>query len=117
MAGDSNEGVSINKIDYLSTQNSRACLVKPCIGNVPTNAPANPPVKAPVKSPVNAPTPVCPYHHEWINGCCKYVCRNNYICPANSCRILLRQCYDSFDDCVCNLGYKKSTTEDKCVRA
>jgi hypothetical protein len=86
----------------------------------PTNAPVKPPVKpycAPVKPPVPPPTPVCPYPQEWVNGYCKNTCKNDYVCPANSCRVAHRLCYDNFDDCQCNWGYTKSTTEAKCVRA
>jgi hypothetical protein len=82
----------------------------------PTKPPVKPPTYAPVKPPVKPPTPVCPYPEEWVNGCCKNTCRNAYICPANSCRIAGRLCYDNFDDCQCNYGYYKSTTEAKCLK-
>ena len=81
----------------------------------PVKAPVASPVKAPVMAPVKPPTPKCPYPQEWINGCCKNTCKNDFICPANSFRIPHRLCYDNFDDCQCAHGYYKSTTEGKCL--
>jgi hypothetical protein len=83
--------------------------------NAPVKPPASAPVKPPTKAPVKSPTPVCPYPQEWVNGMCKNTCKNNYVCPANSCRTEHRLCFDSFDDCTCKYGYYKSTTEDKCI--
>jgi hypothetical protein len=73
------------------------------------------PVKAPVPAPIK-PTPVCPYPQQWINGCCKTVCKNDFICPLNTYRIANRECSDSFDDYACKYGYYKSTSEAKCIR-
>jgi hypothetical protein len=86
--------------------------------NAPVKAPVKPPTKACTKAPVKSPTgtPVCPYPQEWVNGACKNTCKNDYVCPANSCRITNRLCYDNFDDCSCKHGYYKSTTEDRCIR-
>ena len=62
------------------------------------------------------PTPSCPYPKQWMDGVCKDTCSNNYVCPANSCRIAHRLCYDNFDDCQCKYGYYKSKFENKCIR-
>ena len=99
----------------------------------PVRKPVAPPVKSdPVPTPVAKPTPTCPHPKVWINGCCKDptptcaypkqlidgvckdVCTNSYVCPANSCRIAHRLCYDNFDDCICDSAYKKKG--NVCVR-
>jgi hypothetical protein len=84
--------------------------------NAPVKSPTYAPVKPPTKAPVKPPIPVCPYPQEWVDGYCKDTCRNDYVCPANSCRIAHRLCYDNFDDCQCNYGYYKSSYEDKCIK-
>jgi hypothetical protein len=62
------------------------------------------------------PTPACPYPKQLKDGVCMDSCSNDYVCPANSCRIAHRLCYDNFDDCQCKYGYYKSTFEAKCIR-
>ena len=81
----------------------------------PTTAPIKPPTKAPVKPPTKAPfkpptkAPVKPPTYAPVQKC-------DYECPANSFHKLLRLCYNSFDDCDCNYGYYKSTTDDVCIK-
>ena len=109
--------------------------VAPPVKPDPVPVPVLRPVPQPVTKPVPVPvTPTCPYPKVWINGCCKDqtndcpypkqwmdgvckdTCTNNYVCPASSCRIAHRLCYDNFDDCQCKYGYYKSKYEDKCIR-
>jgi hypothetical protein len=42
-------------------------------------------------------------------------CRNDFVCPPHSERIYGKQCYDSFNECACLLGYSKNPENNACV--
>ena len=57
----------------------------------------------------------CPFgqkldHFEY---CVMKWCVDNYVCPMRSARKPNRDCYNNFDDCDCELGYKKQTNQGK----
>jgi hypothetical protein len=105
--------------------------------NHPVQPPVRPPAQCPnYVCPVNScriPGRACYYNfddcqcnqgYKKVNGKCvqdclpgfKLVsgycviesCHDDFHCPANSARIPGRQCYNNFDDCQCNSGWRKS---------
>jgi hypothetical protein len=49
----------------------------------------------------------CPWGQKLVSGyCVKECCRSDYQCPANSVRIQGRDCYDGFEDCQCQAGFR-----------
>jgi hypothetical protein len=56
-------------------------------------------VAIPVQAPAKAPASTC-----------------TFVCPANSYQRPNRTCYNTFNDCACNRGYYKSTTDEKCIQ-
>jgi hypothetical protein len=50
----------------------------------------------------------CPWGQKLVSGyCVKDCCKSDYQCPSNSFRINGIDCYDGFEDCQCNSGYRK----------
>ena len=50
----------------------------------------------------------CPWGQKRVSGdCVQNWCNSDFQCPTNSRRIQNRQCYNSFDDCQCQWGFRK----------